>query len=248
MKFDIDLFSDQGTRTINEDYAVYKEDQGRLLVVVADGLGGHDRGEVASKHVAEYIRDNFDFSAETDIEIGRVIWAAQESLLQLQQDERSKNAMKTTVVVLVVNEKEIWLGHVGDSRGYIFKRFGKYLRTIDHSVPQMLSLAGEIKEEEIRYHSERSSLLRVLGSKWEKDAVELSNNVPITKVSGILLCTDGFWELIQEKDMEKLLKKSATAKEWIDSMAKVVRANGRDKEMDNYTACAVILRKGQGIR
>jgi len=243
MKFDIALFTDKGTRTINEDYVVYKEEQDSLLLVVADGLGGHDKGEVASRHVAEYIRENFDFSAQVDIEIGRVIRAAQESLLQLQRDEKSENAMKTTVVVLVANEKEIWLGHVGDSRGYIFKRFGKYLRTIDHSVPQMLALAGEIKEEEIRYHIERSSLLRVLGSKWEKDAVELSENIPLKKATGFLLCTDGFWELIEEKDMEKLLKKNETAKDWLDAMVNVVRVNGKGKEMDNYTACAVILQK-----
>lgn len=247
MKFDIALFSDKGTRTINEDYVVYKEEQGSLLLVVADGLGGHDKGEVASRHVAEYICENFNFSAKVNFEIDRVIRAAQESLLQLQRDEKNKDAMKTTVVVLVANEKEIWLGHVGDSRGYIFKKFGKYLRTIDHSVPQMLSLAGEIKEQEIRYHNERSSLLRVLGSKWEKDAVELSDNFPISKASGFLLCTDGFWELIEEKDMEKLLKKSVTANQWLDSMINIVRVNGQDKEMDNYTACAVILRKERCI-
>lgn len=244
MRLTAALFSEPGTRTVNEDSVIFREEGDNLLLVVADGLGGHEKGEIASRHVCGYIEKNFNFKTPPEKELGRVIRGAQNSLLELQKKEKAVNAMKTTVVVLVIREDRAYFAHVGDSRGYLFDKRKKYIRTLDHSVPQMLALTGEIREKEIRYHAERSSLLRVLGSPWEKDAFEISSGMEIKKGKAFLLCSDGFWELIDERNMIRCLKRSDTPEKWLLNMTEIIKRNGEGKEMDNYTAGAVFVREG----
>ena len=242
MKLDVAVYTNPGNREINEDYVAYRLKDDALVAVVADGLGGHDKGEVASEHVANYIVEHYSFEEPLETSIGNVIKDAQLSLLELQKAERSgKNAMKTTVVVLVIKDNLAYLAHVGDSRGYCFRRFRRYIRTVDHSVPQYLVLAGDIKEKEIRHHSQRSSLLRVLGTPWEKDAFEVTKPIPISKARAFLLCSDGFWELIDEKTMQKQLKRAESPQVWLDEMAEIVKQSGEGSNMDNFTACAVFV-------
>ncbi len=241
MRLEISTYTKSGTRSINEDYITFWEENGKGLLVVADGLGGHEKGEVASEHVGTYIKEHFCFGKETATELKKAIVNAQSSLLELQRQEKAVNAMKTTVVALAIEDGKGYIAHVGDSRGYVFEKGKKYIRTLDHSVPQMLALTGDIKEKEIRKHEERSSLLRVLGTPWEKDAVEVSSEIELEKAKAFLLCSDGFWELIDEKNMMKCLKRAKTPKEWILRMAEIVEQNGRGKEMDNYTAGAVFV-------
>lgn len=229
-------FTNIGSRSINEDYIKARVENDNALFVVCDGLGGHDKGEVASEFVTEHIIAEYDFNAEVTSEIGRVIKNAQNALMQKQIDEHAPNAMKTTVVLAVVKDGKVWFGHVGDSRGYAFKKLFGYKRTTDHSVPQMLVMAGKIKESDIRHHSERSSLLRVLGSPWDKEAYEVDGPFAASSLKGVLLCTDGFWELIEEKDMTTCRKKASSAKEWVESMAVIVHKNGAGTDMDNNTA------------
>lgn len=244
MKLSVASYTNIGSRSINEDYTVYREEDNNLLAVVCDGLGGHDKGEVASEHVGEYIKNNFDFNKSLTEELGRVMKGAQETLMKRQMEEKAVNAMKTTAVVLAIKGDKVRIGHVGDSRGYVFGRWNKHTRTLDHSVPQMLVLAGEIKEEDIRHHSERSSLLRVMGSAWDKDAYEVSDEIKLRKAKAFLLCTDGFWELIEENDMKRCLKESQTPGEWLEKMAEIVKKNGAGTDMDNFTATAVFVTKG----
>ena len=241
MKLTIAVSTNKGTRSINEDFVSYRSENDGLVMVVADGLGGHDKGEVASECVGTYICDKFCCSGDLKKELKKATTGAQESLLELQHREKAENAMKTTVVALAIDGEQACFAHVGDSRGYVFEKGKKYTRTLDHSIPQMLALTGEIKEKEIRKHEERSSLLRVLGTVWEKDAVEISDVMDLKRTKAFLLCTDGFWELIDERNMRKCMKKSSTPQEWLERMMKVVEKNGAKKEMDNYTAGAVFV-------
>ena len=103
----------------------------------------------------------------------------------------------------------------------------------------MLVLARDIKEKQIRNHPDRNRLLRVMGIEWEKPMYELAEPKKLGDYQAFLLCSDGFWELIDEKQMGKLLKSSSTVEEWMQSMVQVVRSNGTGKNMDNYTAIAL---------
>lgn len=230
-----------GTREINEDAIAIKESDGKLVLVVADGLGGHDKGEVASKIVAETIIEKGILCEDNEAGIAEVLREAQRSLLEKQKQENAINAMKTTAVALSLTNDRAYLAYVGDSRGYVFFKNGKYIRTIDHSVPQMLALAGDIREKDIRYHEDRSSLLRVFGSEWENDPIDFLEKIEVAKTRAFLLCSDGFWELITESQMKWCLRWSKTPDDWLARMRKIIEKNGKGKEMDNYTAGAVFI-------
>ena len=228
-----------GTREINEDSIATKESNGKLVLVVADGLGGHDKGEVASKIVAETIVEKGALCEDNEEGLVEALREAQRCLLEKQKQENAINAMKTTAVALSLTNDRAYLAYVGDSRGYAFFKNGKYIRTIDHSVPQMLALAGDIKEKDIRYHEDRSSLLRVFGSEWENDPIDFLEEIDVAKTKAFLLCSDGFWELITESQMKWCLRWSKTPDDWLERMRKIIEKNGKGKEMDNYTAGAV---------
>lgn len=242
MGFKYEIYSNIGNRELNEDYAFVTSRGEELLAIVADGLGGHDKGEVASKLVSDTIAEEFHFETkEPAEELHRVMHVAQEVLLEYQRQEKAVDAMKTTCVVLAAGPEHAFWGHVGDSRGYVFYKDKTWERTCDHSVTQMLALAGTIKDKKIRHHEDRNKLLRVFGSEWYKDMCEISNELDVANIKAFLLCTDGFWELITERQMMKCLKKSKTPKEWLDKMTEIVQKTRKNNNMDNYTAIAVFI-------
>lgn len=237
------LLTDKGDRQGNEDAIgckVSKSGQ-EACFVLCDGLGGHGQGEVASDLVVNSVleeygtcHDNSDF-LKVAFEIG------QEKLLALQEERHARNEMKTTAVVLHIQEKHAQWGHVGDSRLYHFENGKLRQRTQDHSVPQMLVAAGEIKEKNIRNHPDRSRLLRVMGMEWNSPKYVLSDIVEKKGRQAFLLCSDGFWELIEEKTMQKYLKRAKTPQEWLDGMKEQVLKNGKKTDMDNFSAIAVFV-------
>lgn len=231
--------SNTGNREINEDCVRTAEKDGRFCFVVCDGLGGHGRGEEASQVVADHLMECFDkFGGEPDF-LERALFSAQQTLLCEQEARRAVFEMKTTAVILTVSENSARWGYVGDSRLYMFGGGRLKTRTLDHSVPQMLALAGDIREKEIRFHADRNKLLRVMGIKWADDQFVISDVQPLKKKQAFLLCTDGFWELIDEKAMTRALRHSKTAEEWLNGMTEQVEAAGADRDMDNFSAIAV---------
>lgn len=238
------IVSNVGSRDHNEDYAsgILTEGNKRQkgFFLLADGLGGHGRGEVASQFVVNCCMEYYSRNKISDDLIERSIEYAQEGLLQLQEMENARDEMKTTIVALKIEEENIWWGHVGDSRLYYFYKNKMITRTLDHSVPQMLALAGEIKEQDIRNHSERNKLLRVMGTEWEDPQYDISAPVKRKPRQAFLLCSDGFWENITEKEMVKCLKKSKKAEQWLKAMNEIVQKRGQNVDMDNNTALVVM--------
>jgi len=233
--------SHQGTREYNEDSAACIESGGSFCFVIADGLGGHGNGDAASQKAVEAFSREFNAApADSESFLANAFTSAQNEILALQAASGAKFEMKTTAVCLsIIGDKCRW-GHIGDSRLYIFWKNKMKFRTLDHSVPQMLVLSGEIKEKHILGHPDRNRLLRVIGVEWDSPRYELSEELPLAECQAFLLCTDGFWEHISHKKICALLKKSETAGEWLDLMTAEVEKNGKDQDMDNYTAIAVI--------
>lgn len=233
--------TDQGMRETNEDSAGYAVSGERNLYLVADGLGGHGNGDFASRFVVDYIEAALD--ADDSLPVADYIEGAQSALLEEQKKRKAESSMKTTITCLELSGKEARMWHVGDSRIYWFHK-GKYkARTKDHSVPQMLYMSGQIREKDIRHHEDRSRLLKVMGTEWNTPQYECSEKICLGKNESFLLCSDGFWELIEEREMQRLLKKAAGPQEWLASMKEVVMQNGRGTNMDNFTALAVFVRE-----
>ena len=152
--------------------------------------------------------------------------------------------MKTTLVVLLLNHGRAMWAHIGDSRLYHFSGGKLIEQTFDHSVSQMAVLRGEIKQEDIRGHVDRSRLLRAIG---REDTIKIDISEIIDLGDGehaFLLCTDGFWEYVTEQEMEKDLKRSSSPREWLDRMVKRLNKRTKNKNNDNNTAVAVMYERG----
>ncbi len=208
--------------------------------VLADGLGGYGNGDVASNFVTDCvgaaIENTDDFGG---VFLDQCFDTAQKMLME-EKETKGLPSIKTTMVVLLITDKIAQWGYIGDSRLYHFRDGKQLSRTIDHSVPQMLALSGQIKEKEIRHHPDRSVLLRAMGAEWDAPAYEIvQRHMRTIKGDTFLICSDGFWEWIEEKTIIKILKKELSAYDSLREMTAEVKANGLGKGMDNYSAILV---------
>jgi serine/threonine protein phosphatase PrpC len=235
------ILSDKGKRKNNEDYAAYNFVDDYYCWVVCDGLGGHDAGEIASKVVANTIVSGFCEKPSIEKEdISAYIQEAQDELTSLQKENKLCENMKTTLVAGFSDGENFRYAHIGDSRLYYFRNRKILFQTLDHSVPQMLVNLGESKKEDIRTHEDRNRLLKVMGTEWDKPKYEISENIiDIKKDDAILLCTDGFWEYVYEKEMISLLEESKSVDKWLQNMKRKIENGTKEIENDNYTAIGI---------
>lgn len=237
------MYTEQGDRLVNEDSIGCVHDPEKACFVLCDGLGGHGMGDQASQSVLASIMSVAKAEKLDRGWIKRTVEKAQTDLIALQKEKAASQKMKTTLVMLVTDGRKLRIAHVGDSRLYLLRGGRIILQTQDHSVPQMLVRSGDITPEEIRDHPDRSMLMRVLGIPWEKDMLEEEKPIHIHSGDTFLLCSDGFWELIIESDMERLLRKSGDMEAWLQDMWNVLLENGKSVNRDNCSAIA-----GQFIR
>lgn len=234
------IYTNIGQRKINEDsIGAFEKADGKYCFLVCDGLGGHGMGDIASTCVKDVFGDCFSKSDRLENFLPYAFTASQDILLQEQIERKAQKKMKTTVAALVINSENTFIGHIGDSRVYVFNRNKVKCRTLDHSIPQMMVLSRQLKDSEIRNHPDRNIVLRVMGVPWDEPKFELMEPIPLKKCQAFLLCSDGFWELIAEKQMCACLKQSKTPEDWLQLMIKIVNENGKEIEMDNNSAIAI---------
>lgn len=236
------MITRSGNRQRNEDSVLMCERNGCYVFALADGLGGHRGGDTASAIVTEQAIRAFKRNGSSQEYLDAAFSSAQGWLLQKKEALGTTEEMKSTMVLLQVTKECAMWAHIGDSRLYYFEGNHIVKRSLDHSVPQMLVFSGQIKEDEIRSHEDRNKVLRVLGTPWEGASYEKSEQVSLVGDQAFLLCSDGFWELISEKEMEKTMKQSRSVAQWLDKMEKIVQKNGADRDMDNYSAVCVYIR------
>lgn len=236
------IISETGSREINEDSVRVFQEDGYFCAALADGLGGHGYGNLASALVTANVARVARKSREaSEFYIRKSFEDSQELLLKEQKIQKKEFAMKTTLVVFMADQEQLLWGHVGDSRLYYFEEGRIKERTLDHSVPQALAMAGEIKESEIRSHPDRSRLLRAMGIEWIRPAYKISEEKCRTDKQAILICSDGFWEWIEEAQMEECLSRAETVEEWVKAMQNIILKKADTEHMDNYSAIAVWL-------
>lgn len=225
-----------GKRACQEDtvgVCTYKD---KALFAVADGLGGHGLGDLASQKVIQNVLRNFYEDCEPKTFFDTVFREGNAQLCMLQDMKHSPNSIKTTLACTVISDDTIFGAYMGDSRIYIFKRNKLVFQSLDHSIPQMLVSAGEMNASKIRSHPDRNRLLKVLGDRDREAVPQIIPEHYILRPVAVLLCTDGFWENVLEKEMEKTLKDAKTPEDWLDKMQKIVKRRSRWKKQDNYSA------------
>ncbi len=195
----------QGGREEQQDHVdVLVAERDRLLVV-ADGMGGHAGGQIASRAALETARQlwqQWDRDSKTPQEfLGQVIATAHEAINRLGE-EQGLQPRSTCVMLYLDGERAVW-SHVGDSRLYRFRDGKLQNRTRDHSVPQMLLDMGKITEEDVATHPDQNRLTQSLGgdSDPEPDFGEES----LKSGDAFLLCSDGLWERVTPDRMIEAL-------------------------------------------
>lgn len=243
MKYEYATYTDKGGRDNNEDNIAVSISEGRIMLVVADGLGGHACGEVASKIACDTAVREFEKMEEiNETNLAALVKACDMDICEYQNGNPECEKMRTTFSMVACSKKKVYRAHVGDSRVYRFFKSGKYEHTLDDSVPQMLASAGEIKESEIRNHVDRNRLVKVLGNEEANLIPTVEEPVKAVKWDAYLLCSDGFWELITEKEMNRCLYWAKSPQAWLDKMLEIVHKNGEGKDCDNCSAIALFIK------
>lgn len=228
-----------GGRDYNEDTVRIERMDDAVCVVVADGLGSCGGGEIASKCAADIVMQQFlnnQLHNRQD-----VLEAFHLADVAVKQQQTVECEMKTTMAMLLLENNEALRAHVGDTRIYRFRNAELFEQTLDHSVSQMAVLMNEISQSQIRFHDDRSKVLRALGS--DSTEPEVSGPVVLEEEKGFhafLLCTDGFWEYVYEQEMALILKQAHTPEEWLQGMLLLLEKRA-PKNHDNFTAAAVFV-------
>jgi serine/threonine protein phosphatase PrpC len=197
MKFTIYQESRQGKRNNNEDRIAYCYSRDALLMVVADGMGGHYYGEIASQIAAQTLTDSFQREANpgfTDpfLFLQRAMTNAHHAILDFAADHNLRDSPRTTCVACIIQENVAYWAHAGDSRLYLMRDGRVVSQTRDHSRVRMLVEQGVITEAQVSNHPERNKVYSCLGGPQAPE-IEFSRKTPLEAGDVILLSTDGFW-------------------------------------------------------
>lgn len=212
MKFSISHLSRVGGRRSNQDRLGYAYTAESLLIVLADGMGGHPRGEVAAELAVRTFMDAYTTQtngrfSQPPMFLNFAMRTAHQTIVRYAQEHRLPASPGTTCVACMVQDGCAWWAHAGDSRLY-FVRDGEVLaKTRDHSVVARLLEMGEITELEAGF-LERSVIYSCLGA-TQTPQVELSGKTVLRDGDTILLCSDGLWGPLQDGELAQGLGRGA---------------------------------------
>lgn len=228
-------------RPHNEDNGgVFLHEKGMVLAVVADGMGGHQAGDVASKMTNEILGEKWKETelittpAVAEEWLVGVINEVNEHIYQHANANPECQGMGTTVVAAICTSSFVTIAHIGDSRGYILNANGFSQKTADHSLVNELVRTGQITDEEAENHPRKNVLLRALGT---ETAIKVDvETLDWEKGDYLLLCSDGLSNKITEQELSLCLQNSQSMSEKVEHLVEL--ANDRGGE-DNITVALV---------
>lgn len=203
--------------TVDNDY----------LLVVSDGMGGHRAGEVASMITTTYLADDF-MKQKLKTKEEATLWLEDSikniniKILEYSLSNPDTKGMGTTIVASVVTPSYTVFGNIGDSSGYIVTKDDIIKITDDHTLVNMLVKAGELTKEEAKFHPRRNILMKALGT---NDPITIDIFDVENDFEGVLLCSDGLTNMINEQEILTILKKEKDIKVAVDRL--ISKANNR---------------------
>jgi PPM family protein phosphatase len=241
--------SDTGLiRTVNEDSFFVKANYENLpdIFVIADGMGGHNAGEIASKTAAEFTGEVLVNTpgALTDADriesdIVNAMEKANQKVFEMSKAKSENSGMGTTLIVSIVYGRKLYIGHIGDSRVYIIKNDTIRKITSDHSLVEELLKSGTLTKEEAENHPKKNIITRAIGCSVVIDVDSYEQEVENGDV--ILMCTDGLTNMINENQIKDIIEKENDLSIVCDNLIMKANENGGE---DNTT---VILFRIDGV-
>ncbi len=230
-------------REINEDtVSIIKNNTDQTIALIADGMGGHEQGEVASQFVATKIKEKFEPTNYFKLEDGEkfvrdlIIQTNRELYDYSIQNTNEKN-MGTTLVLAAFFDEMIFIFNIGDSRAYGLKRHEIRQITNDHTFVNMLVDSGEITKEEAKTHPQKNIVTKALGTTrlLQPDVFRLKNHL----YNYILLTSDGVTDVLDDESIQKIVFES-------DNKAEAVVKRAEELESkDNMSALVIDLKAGE---
>lgn len=232
----VGICTDTGNvRKINEDYADYYESDLFSIYVIADGMGGHNAGEVASKQavddVIDYLKENFDSSPEKSDILKNAICEANYSIFVDSLKNELLNGMGTTITACFVTKNFIQIANVGDSSCLAIK--GDTIRKItkDHSLVQELLDSGSITEIEAKNHPHKNVITRAMGTASSVNVDIFSMDT--SDFDALILCSDGLTNELNNDEILNIIKSSTSLNESAERLISLAKQRGG---RDNITA------------
>ena len=216
-------------RDHNEDnLVILKNNNDEYLLAVADGMGGHKAGEVASSIAIEYLKEKFNNMDSLGSKTDAINWIRQtvreinENIFRYTDDHVESKGMGTTLVVSVYTNDYLLFGNIGDSSGFVYKDNKLFKVTKDHTLVNLLIATGELSVEDAKFHPKKNVLMKALGAvnPAEVDIFDVE-----TTVDGILLSSDGLTNMLSTEQIENVLKMDISLEDKIKKL--IIKSNNR---------------------
>ena len=250
MRFTIFQDSRQGDRTGNEDRVGYSYSRDVLLMTIADGMGGHQDGEVAAELAITEITRRFQHEARNKLRkpsefLVSAIQSAHRAIVSHAVAHNLLECPRTTIVACIVQNGSAYWAHAGDSRLYVMRNGSLVAATQDHSRVQMMIDSGEITPEMAARHPERNKIFCCLGGVVPPQ-IASSREFPLQIGDTIILSTDGFWAQIPANILGSMLKKQ-TLVELLPGLLNEAHRRARG-ESDNLSVVAMTWENQDDLR
>lgn len=216
-------------RTHNEDNVIILNNNNEFILAVADGMGGHKAGEVASNIAIEYVKESFESletlgKKEDAIDyLRKIVKEINDKIFDYTKSHPESKGMGTTLVIAIKTEDYVLYGNVGDSSGYVIKNDTLHKITKDHTLVNLLVSTGELTPEQAKFHPRKNLLTRALGA---NDPIEIDIFDVDTAVSGLFLCSDGLTNMVADDQIEKVLNNKSSIEEQVEKLIKKSNMRG----------------------
>ena len=217
-------------RTHNEDsVTIINNDNNEFLLAVADGMGGHKAGEVASGIAMDCLTEEFYKLKTVGTKDEAIEWLRakvteiNKKIFDYTKKHPETKGMGTTLVVALKTDDFILYGNIGDSSGYVVKNSQLTKVTKDHTLVNLLVSTGELTEEEAKYHPRKNVLMRALGA---NDPIEIDIFDVDTSIKGLFLCSDGLTNMLTDEQIEKVINSDLSIEEMVVKLIKKSNSRG----------------------
>lgn len=211
MNFAIYQASHQGGRKYNQDCVAHAYTDQALLLVLADGMGGHSHGELAAQITIKTFMQAFSLEATPKVSdpsdfVSRIMRKAHDNIIQFARDQKLIGNPGTTCVAALIQDDTVSWAHAGDSRMYLLRDGAVAAVTHDHSVVQQWADMGFISVEQMKTHPDRHRITNCLGGEGEMFYVETAPTQNLQQGDVVLLCSDGLWGPLEPLEIAAGLK------------------------------------------